>query len=64
MTRSNARGTAHDEEDIAQRERNGETAATSGEHDRAQAATPPGNPEPDAEAVDKGRENLGRVVGR
>ena len=35
-----------------------------GADDQAHRTVPPGNPEPDREAVEKGEENIERVTGR
>ena len=53
------------ERDIAQDERDREERSPRGdEHDPTQHPAPPGNPEPDDDAVAKGEEQIGRVVGR
>ena len=41
-----------------------EAPAAVGEDDQAHRTSPPGNPEADRDAVEKGEENIGRVTGR
>lgn len=57
--------TPEHEQDIAQEERDAEERARPrGEHDPTQDPAPPGNPETDETAVEKGEEQIGKVVGR
>jgi hypothetical protein len=63
MTRTDEGMTPEHEDDIAQDERDRE-GLPSGEYDPAHNAAPPGNPETDGDAVEKGEEQIGRVVGR
>lgn len=57
--------TPEHEQDIAQEERDAEERSRAhGEHDPVRSPAPPGNPETDEEAVEKGEEQIGRVVGR
>lgn len=63
MTRTDEGMTPEHEDDIAQTERDGEGPSAGGD-DPAHNAAPPGNPETDSDAVEKGEEQIGRVVGR
>ncbi len=65
MARSDEGMTPRQEQDIAQEERDTEERSGAGpEHDPTRDPKPPGNPETDEEAVEKGEEQIGRVVGR
>lgn len=63
MTRTDEGMTPKHEDDIAQDERD-EEGTPSAENDPAHNAAPPGNPETDSEAVEKGEEQIGKIVGR
>lgn len=52
------------EEGIAQDQRGGVRSEPGADHDVSQQTAPPGNSETDDQAVEKGEDNLGRVVGR
>ncbi len=54
----------HEDETTAGQRDAAEGSTAGGERDHAHASAPPGNPETDQEAVDKGEEQIGRVVGR
>lgn len=56
--------TPQHEEDIAQDERDEGRVEPAASEDVSEQTSPPGNPETDDEAVEKGEDNLGRVVGR
>jgi hypothetical protein len=65
MTRSDEGMIPEHENDSAQDERDAEQSPPRGdEHDPTRHPAPPGNPEADDEAVEKGEEQIGRVVGR
>lgn len=64
MTRSDEGVTREHGQDVAQDERGAEEAGRPNAGDPEHNTTPPGNPETDEEAVEKGEENLGRIAGR
>ncbi len=64
MTRSDEGMTPKHEEDIAQDERDQRRSEAQAGDDVSEQTSPPGNPETDDVAVEKGEDNLGRVVGR
>jgi len=64
MTRSDEGMTPDHEEGIAQNERDAEESVRPNAGDPKHNTTPPGNPDTDHEAVEKGQENLGRIAGR
>ena len=64
MTKSDEGMNPRHEEDIAQVDREEGPPATRGGDDVSEQTSPPGNPETDDAAVEKGEDNLGRVVGR
>ncbi len=64
MTKSDEGMTPQHEEEIAQDERDGVRSEPGADQDVSQQTAPPGNPETDDQAVEKGEDNLGRVVGR
>ena len=67
MSRSDEGMTPQHEEDIAHAERDAEESAQprgGGDPDTADRVTPPGNPETDDDVVEKGQDDLDRVVGR
>lgn len=61
MAKSDEGVTPQHEEDIAQDERHGDRPESGADEDVSQQTAPPGNPETDDQAVEKGEENLGRV---
>lgn len=64
MTKSDEGMTPQHEEDIAQDERDAGGPESRADEDVSQQTSPPSNPETDDAAVEKGEDNLGRVVGR
>jgi hypothetical protein len=64
MTKSDEGMTPQHEEDIAQGDRDEERPESEAGEDVSQQTSPPGNPETDDAAVEKGEDNLSRVVGR
>ncbi len=64
MNRSDEGMTPEHEQDIAQEERDADEAGRRNAGDPEHNTTPPGNPETDQEAVEKGEDNLGRIAGR
>ena len=64
MTQSDEGMTPQHEEDIAQDERDGRRPEAAAGDDVSEQTSPPGNPETDDVAVEKGEDTLGRVVGR
>ncbi len=58
MAKSDEGVTPQHEEDIAQ---DGDRPESGADEDVSQQTAPPGNPETDDQAVEKGEENLGRV---
>ena len=56
--------TPQGEGDRAQDEQAVHASGAAGPDDQAHRTAPPGNPETDREAVEKGEENIGRVAGR
>lgn len=64
MTKSDEGMTPQHEEDIAQDERDEGRPESGADEDASQQTSPPGNPETDDAAVEKGEDNLGRIVGR
>ncbi len=61
MAKSDEGMTPQHEEDIAQDERPEARSESGADEDVSQQTAPPGNPETDDQAVEKGEENLGRV---
>jgi hypothetical protein len=65
MTRTDEGMTPDHEGEIVQEERDAEERAPHGDdNDPIRDPAPPGNPDTDREAVEKGEEQIGRVVGR
>ena len=64
MNRSDEGKTPEHEGDMAQNERHAEERRRQNAGDPDHNTTPPGNPETDDEAVEKGEDNLGRIAGR
>ena len=64
MTQSDEGMTPQHEEDIAQDERDERRPEAAAGDDVSEQTSPPGNPETDDVAVEKGEDTLGRVVGR
>jgi hypothetical protein len=64
MNRSDEGMTPEHEQDIAQDERDAEETGRANAGDPEHNSTPPGNPETDDGAVEKGEDNLGRIAGR
>jgi hypothetical protein len=64
MTKSDEGMTPQQEEDIAQDERDEGRPEGGADEDVSRQTSPPGNPETDDAAVEKGEDNLGRIVGR
>jgi hypothetical protein len=63
MTETSEGGSHEQDQDAPRDERRGATHAGGRADDPAHHTAPPGNPETDPEAVEKGEETLGRVVG-
>lgn len=64
MTESDEGMTPQHEEDIAQDERDQGGSESAAGEEVSRQTSPPGNPETDDAAVEKGEDNLGRIVGR
>lgn len=64
MAKTDEGMTPQHEEDIAQEERAGDRPEPEAKSNVSEQTTPPGNPETDDQAVERGEDNLGRVVGR
>ena len=64
MTKSDEGINPQHEDDIAQDERDERRPGAAAGDDVSEQTSPPGNPETDDAAVEKGEDNLGRVVGR
>lgn len=64
MAKSEEGMTPQHEEDIAQEERAGDRPEQEANLNVSEQTAPPGNPETDDQAVERGEDNLGRVVGR
>ncbi len=64
MMKSDEGMTPQHEEDIARDERDEGRSESAADEEVSRQTSPPGNPETDDAAVEKGEDDLGRVVGR